>query len=180
MVSSASPISDAAPGEALSAGIAGVSAETARQCWAEESPHELVQPGAYEWWYFHAISPAGDGIVLSLFEGLPFHPKYLTQINRYAHRLGTAQKPWPGLEASRYPAAYLAVYESGRRGSQFLNLYPPDSSVGTAGDTSSAAEETLPMSEVSAVNASSGVLSLTTGSLATGSLTTGSLIIGGF
>jgi carotenoid 1,2-hydratase len=132
MVSSASRISDAAPGEALSAGIAGVSVEKARQCWAEESPHRLVQPGAYEWWYFHALSPTGDGMVLSLFEGLPFHPKYLTQINRYAHRLGTAQKPWPGLEASRYPAAYLAVYESGRRVSQFLNLYPPDSSVGTA------------------------------------------------
>jgi carotenoid 1,2-hydratase len=132
MAPSAARVSDAAPGDALSTGIAGVNPETAQQCWAEESRHHLTEPGAYEWWYFHALSPTGDGVLLSLFEGLPFHPKYLTQINRYTHRLGTAQKPWPGLEASRYPAAYLAVYQGGKRVSQFLNLYPPESSVGTA------------------------------------------------
>ena len=71
----------------------------------------------------------------------------------------------------------FAVFAEGQPA---YSLLGSDSSVGTAGDTSSAAEETLPMSEVSAGNASSGVLSLTTGSLATGSLTTGSLIIGGF
>lgn len=132
MPPSAFRTSDATPGEALSAGLAGVSPQTASQRWGEESRHHLSQPGAYEWWYFHALSPTGDGILLSLFEGLPFHPKYLTQINRYHHRLGAAQKPWPGLDASLYPAAYLAVYQKGKRVSQFLNLYPPESSTGTA------------------------------------------------
>lgn len=116
------------PGEALSAGFAGVSPELARECWAEESPHPLPEPGAYEWWYFHALSPQGDGLVFSLFEGLPFHPQYLTQINRYRQRIGSSQKPWPELQASRYPAAYFAAYEKGTRIAQFLNLYPPESS----------------------------------------------------
>ena len=113
----------------LSAGFAGVPAEIVRERWAEESRHALNQPGSYEWWYFHAISPAGDGMVLSLFEGLPFHPKYLTQINRYRQRLTPSQKPWDALQASKYPAAYMAVYRGGKRVGQFLNLYPPESSV---------------------------------------------------
>ncbi|HVT81900.1 MAG TPA: hypothetical protein VHM90_14735 [Phycisphaerae bacterium] len=120
-------ISSIKPGEEPSPGFVGASPEQVRERWSEESLHSLAEPGAYEWWYFHALSPAGDGILLSLFQGLPFHPKYLTQINRFQHRLG-GSKPWPGLEASRYPAAYLAVYEGGKRIAQFLNLYPPDSS----------------------------------------------------
>jgi carotenoid 1,2-hydratase len=126
--------SDAAPGEALSAGIAGVNPETARENWAEESRHALPEPGAYEWWYFHALSPTGDGLAFSLFEGLPFHPKYLTQVNRYIHRLRASRKPWPALQASRYPAAHLAVFQKGKRVAQFLNLYPPESSVGTTSE----------------------------------------------
>jgi carotenoid 1,2-hydratase len=122
------------PGENLSPGFAGASPEIARQRWGEDSVHPLAEPGAYEWWYFHALSPAGDGIMLSLFQGLPFHPNYLTQINRYHKRLGPSRKPWPGLKASRYPAAYLAVYQRGRRVSQFLNLYPPDSSTAAASE----------------------------------------------
>jgi hypothetical protein len=121
------------PGGSLSAGFAGVSPELARERWAEESPHSLREPGAYEWWYFHALSPQGDGLVLSLFEGLPFHPKYLTQINRYNQRL-VSSKPWPALQASRYPAAYLVAYENGTRVSQFLNLYPPESSIFSSTD----------------------------------------------
>src|SRR3954451_15402767 len=100
-------------GKGPSAGYAGASPVVAQQQWADEFRHRLTGPGAYEWWYFHAISPEGDGLILSLFEGLPFHPRYLTQINRYAQRVGPKafQKPWPGLQASRYPAAYMAVYE---------------------------------------------------------------------
>ncbi len=124
--------SDATPGAALSAGLAGANPDQAKERWGEDSRHRLAEPGAYEWWYFHALSPTGDGVLFSLFEGLPFHPKYLEQINRYTQRLGLRQKPWPGLEASRYPAAYLAVYQAGKRTSQFLNLYPPESSAGTA------------------------------------------------
>ena len=118
----------------LSAGFAGASAALAREQWADESRHLLTGPGAYEWWYFHAMSPAGDGLLLSLFEGLPFHPRYLTQINRYTQRMAPIQKPWPALQASRYPAAYMAVYRGGKRVAQFLNLYPADSTISTPGD----------------------------------------------
>src|SRR3954467_15171313 len=76
------------------AGIAGLDSLAAHRRWAEESRHALKTPGAYEWWYFHAISPAGDGVMFALFEGLPFHPRYLTQINRYQQRLAGSQKPW--------------------------------------------------------------------------------------
>lgn len=132
MTRSAFHSSDAAPGDALSPGLAGANPDLARQLWGEDSRHILSQPGAYEWWYFHALSPSGDGILFSLFEGLPFHPKYLEQINRYSSRLAGWQKPWPALQPSRYPAAYLAVYKTGKRVAQFLNLYPPDSSAGTS------------------------------------------------
>src|SRR3954470_521964 len=100
-------------GKGPSAGYAGASPVVAQEQWADESRHLLTGPGAYEWWYFHAVSPAGDGIVLTLFEGLPFHPKYLTQINRYNQRMAPIQKPWPALKASRYPAAYMALYQNG-------------------------------------------------------------------
>jgi hypothetical protein len=107
------------------AGMAGMDAQTASTRWAEESPHTLHTPGAYEWWYFRAIDARGNGILLALFEGLPFHPTYLAQIHRHAHK--TLGKPFeqirPGLKASQYPAAYFAVYEGGKRTAQFLNLY---------------------------------------------------------
>jgi carotenoid 1,2-hydratase len=123
-----------AEGGPLSAGIAGMDAAEAGASWAEESRHGVTAPGAYEWWYFQAISPEGDGIVLTLFEGLPFHPSYLSQINRYAARVGPfSGKPWPSLNPSRYPAAHVAVYEGGKRTAQFINLYPPDTVDSRAG-----------------------------------------------
>lgn len=121
----------------ISSGFAGAPPEVAQERWAEESRHRLTSPGAYEWWYFHAMSPSGDGVLITLFEGLPFHPRYLTQINRFSERLGGnvfQKKPWPSLDPARYPAAYAAVYRSGKRVCQFLNLYPPNSSAGEGGE----------------------------------------------
>ena len=121
----------------ISSGFAGAAPEQTAQQWAEESRHRLTAPGAYEWWYFHAMSPAGDGVLVTLFEGLPFHPRYLTQINRYAERLGGSilqKKPWASLDPTHYPAAYAAVYQGGKRVCQFLNLYPPRSSAGEGGN----------------------------------------------
>src|SRR6185312_17174985 len=42
-----------------SAGFVGATPDEARQNWAEESRHRLTGPGAYEWWYFQALSEAG-------------------------------------------------------------------------------------------------------------------------
>ena len=121
----------------LSAGFAGAAPEIAGEQWAEESHHRLTGPGAYQWWYFHAMSPSGDGVLITLFEGLPFHPRYLTQINRYSERLGGSvfqKKPWASLDPARYPAAYAAVYQSGKRVCQVLNLYPAKTTVGAGGN----------------------------------------------
>src|SRR4051794_33298653 len=120
------------PHAPVPAGLAGLDSKTAYQQWAEESRHSLKTPGAYEWWYFHAISPAGDGMLFALFEGLPFHPKYLTQLNRHAHRLVASpyDKVRPDLQAGHYPAAYMGVYQAGKRVAQFLNVYPPDTAIG--------------------------------------------------
>ncbi len=100
-------------------------AQTAQSHWAEESPHNLRTPGAYEWWYFRAIDARGNGILLALFEGLPFHPDYLAEVHRHARK--DRRKPFEqmraGVKASQYPAAYFAVYEGGKRTAQFLNLY---------------------------------------------------------
>ncbi len=108
------------------AGVAGMDAQTALERWGEESPHALRMPGAYEWWYFRAIDARGNGILLALFQGLPFHPNYLSAVHRHAHKTGG--KPFedirPGLKPSHYPAVYFAVYEGGKRSAQFLNLYP--------------------------------------------------------
>jgi carotenoid 1,2-hydratase len=108
------------------AGVAGMDAETALARWGEESPHALRTPGAYEWWYFRAIDARGNGVLLALFQGLPFHPTYLSAIHRHAHKTGgkTFEQIRPGLKASQYPAVYFAVYEGGKRTAQFLNMYP--------------------------------------------------------
>ena len=114
------------------AGMAGMDRETAALRWADDGRHVLKNSGAYEWWYFEAISPSGDGIVFALFEGLPFHPQYLARIHRHSHRPGATpfDRLGPELLAAYYPAAYIAVYQGGKRVAQSLNLFPPGSIVG--------------------------------------------------
>jgi len=117
-----------------SAGMAGIDPVIASEKWAEECRHVLKSPGAYEWWTFDAVNHAGDGIVCAFFDGLPFHPTYRTQENRYVHRMGKSpfDPLWPEAQASNYPAVYVAVYQGGQRIAQFLNQYPPGSAEGAA------------------------------------------------
>jgi carotenoid 1,2-hydratase len=109
-----------------SAGMAGLDSHTAQQRWADEAQHALKTPGAYEWWYFQAISPLGDGVIFAVFQGLPFRSPYL----------GTRRSSASGLEkrggvaGAPAPAAYMAVYQAGKKAAQFLNVYPPDSDAG--------------------------------------------------
>src|SRR5271170_2163529 len=108
-----------------SAGMAGLDMHTAQQRWSDESRHALKTPGAYEWWYFHAISPEGDGVIFAIFQGLPFRPPHI----RHGRRLSASglEKPTADMPGSPSPAAYLAVYQGGKKVAQFLNVYPPDS-----------------------------------------------------
>ena len=134
LFSSNSPPSEMGDPGGSRAGMAGMDRETAALRWAEECRHALKTPGAYEWWYFEAIDAAGDGIILTLFEGLPFHPNYLSRISRHAHRAGASpfDRMGPELLASHYPAAYIAVYQGGKRVAQSLNIFPPDSAEGNS------------------------------------------------
>ena len=109
-------------------GIAGIDPATASEKWQQEGRRHQRTPGAYEWWYFDAVSAAGNGVVVALFEGLPFHPFYLANVHRYQHRtMGTPFDAVPkDAQSAHYMAAYVAVFEHGRRTAQGLNLYPAD------------------------------------------------------
>jgi hypothetical protein len=125
------------PTSARPAGLAGLDAGTTQQLWGEEVRHLPKTPGGFEWWHFHSINAAGEGIQLTLFEGLPFHPYYVTNINRHSRRLipSVFDKLSPDLQGSHYPAAHFAVYQGGKRVAQFLNLYPPNSAAGAGGES---------------------------------------------
>ncbi len=115
-------------------GMAGLDPQIASERWSDDARHPQRTPGAYEWWWFEAMDAAGNGVVVGLFEGLPFHPHYLRstyhrQTNWQKKRLETA--PRPEVQASQYPAAFMGVYEGGQRVAQFMNVYPPGSFEGS-------------------------------------------------
>ena len=68
-----------------STGMAGIGRASLEQ-WAEDAYHGQRGPGAYEWWYFEAMDAAGNGVVLYLFEGLVFHPFYVSACARWHRR----------------------------------------------------------------------------------------------
>jgi len=115
-----------------STGMAGL--EVGAERWADDASHRQRSPGAYEWWHFEALDAAGNGAVITFFDGLPFHPTYLSQAGQSARRLrkspfgGAPEDALPG----HYPAAYFGLYEGGRRVAQFLNMYPPGTFEGGA------------------------------------------------
>ncbi len=78
--------------------------------------HDLRDSGAYEWWYFDALSEDGrTGVVLIWFAGLPFSPDYLTDHER-------RRSP----RAIDHVAMFAAVYRDGRQLCYALNRYSPD------------------------------------------------------
>ncbi len=90
-------------------------------------------PGATEWWCFHALTPAGDGIFVALFHGLPFDPHYMTQGLRHRSTSVLGDMP-PGLSAGHSPAGYFAVYQGGKKVAQFLNTYPAEAEANDSPD----------------------------------------------
>lgn len=109
---------------ASSMGLAGLT-PTHLTCWTDDAYHVQRTPGAYEWWNFEAIDQAGNGVVVTLFEGLPFHPYYQAAMARWnRHGRKAFITPPSDALASYYPAAYMGVYQGGARVAQFLNLYP--------------------------------------------------------
>ncbi len=78
--------------------------------------HDLRTSGAYEWWYFDALSDDGSiGFVFIFFAGLPFSPDYLTDHER-------GREP----QAQDHAAVFAAVYRHGRQIAYALNRYGSD------------------------------------------------------
>jgi carotenoid 1,2-hydratase len=76
--------------------------------------HDLRDSGAYEWWYFDALSDDGNtAFVFIFFAGLPFSPDYLTDHERSR-----------GAEALDHVALFAAVYRHGKQVAYALNRYP--------------------------------------------------------
>ena len=114
-------------GRAVDAAMPGLSLSPALELWEANRAHAQGNPGAYEWWRVEAINERGDGILLLLFNGMPFHPGYLARVSRAGRRAGAGKGDSEKVQASGYPAAYMAVYAGHRRVAEFLNAYPPGS-----------------------------------------------------
>lgn len=78
--------------------------------------HEKPQSGAYEWWYFDAVSQDGKfSLVIIFYEGIPFSPRY----NRL---LETVQK---NPLAEDFPAISISIYEDGKPIYYSISEYAP-------------------------------------------------------
>jgi carotenoid 1,2-hydratase len=80
---------------------------------------DLRAPGSQEWWYFDAISDDGrDALVVILFAGLPFDPKYGKAAIRHLNDPGSHPAPDPldhcGVAISWYRPDGASVRRKGR------------------------------------------------------------------
>ena len=62
-----------------------------------------ARPGGYAWWYFDAVTPAGDGLCCIVFLGSVFSPSYALRSARGERALPT-----------EHAAVNLALYRGGR------------------------------------------------------------------
>ncbi len=110
-------------------GIAGIGPGPQSIGWVDDAWRQQRTPGAYEWWYFDAIDPAGNGVAMTFYDGFSFHPNYLMHQSRYRRRLhrNRIDGLLPNAQAEAYPVAHVVVYQGGRAVTQFLNQYPPGS-----------------------------------------------------
>jgi hypothetical protein len=110
-----------------STGMAGLG-QRGVEWWADDGGHSIHTPGGYEWWNFESMDAAGNGVVVTLFDGLPFHPYYGVQVARWRRRHARAfTTPPPEVLPSHYPAVYIGIYQGGTRVAQAINVYPPGS-----------------------------------------------------
>ncbi|MEI8195822.1 MAG: hypothetical protein WCI73_07935 [Phycisphaerae bacterium] len=119
--------SPSSPSSDSSMGMAGLGARGVEK-WADDAHHAVHTPGGYEWWHFDGIDAAGNGVVVTLFEGLPFHPFYISNLIRWRRHIGGRfSNPPPEVLPMHYPAVYVGLYQGGRRVAQGINLYAPGS-----------------------------------------------------
>jgi carotenoid 1,2-hydratase len=78
---------------------------------SDDAWHELRSPGAYEWWYFDALSDDREyGLVAIWFCGMPFSPDYNSHLENH---LRAPQKVAPP-DPCDYSAFSFALYHRGR------------------------------------------------------------------
>ena len=93
-------LSASMPARDADAAMPGLSSAAVLQLWDANRPHAQPMPGAYEWWRMEAINAQGDGVVLLLFNGLPFHPDYLTHVHRSRRKLRKTARVPANVQAS--------------------------------------------------------------------------------
>ena len=117
------------------AGIAGMTAAGLAAKWEQDGWRQLRTPGAYECWHFDAMDAVGSGVSVDLYDGLPMHPRYVQELNRYYrskkhHQLSSVREQ--ALPAF-YPAAAISLFQGGRCLVRSFNWYPPGSFKGERG-----------------------------------------------
>ncbi|MSP60124.1 MAG: hypothetical protein EXR72_07240 [Myxococcales bacterium] len=70
-------------------------------------------PGGYAWWYFDALSKAGDGLVCIFFVGSVFSPSYAARIRRGRRTL-----------PDEHTGVNLALYRGGKQVAWVMSEYP--------------------------------------------------------
>ena len=84
--------------------------------------HQVRAAGGYEWWYFDADDARHDRrIVAALFQGFPFHPRYLRDYVRYRRFPTRVRPPLP----EQFSFAYVALHDGGGLRSQSLTRFAP-------------------------------------------------------
>ena len=71
-----------------------------------------MTPGGYVWWYFDALTPAGDGLACIFFVGAVFSPSYAARWRR-------GRNPLP----SEHAAVNLALYRGGKQVAWVMSEY---------------------------------------------------------
>ncbi|MEJ7615789.1 MAG: hypothetical protein WKF30_02175 [Pyrinomonadaceae bacterium] len=92
---------------------------------ADDVWHADPEAGAYEWWYFDAISDDGrDTLVIIFLAGFLFSPAYNRAVRRHL-RGGTARRAAP--RPADFPAISICHYRDGRPRLRVVAEYDPQS-----------------------------------------------------
>lgn len=87
--------------------------------------HRYKKAGAYEWWYFDAVSDDGrETLVVIFLDGFIFSPRYNRHVKKYlsgARSVHDGYAPKPG----DFPAVAVSLYRDGRLVWRAINEYEP-------------------------------------------------------
>ncbi len=89
--------------------------------------HALKQPGAYEWWYFDAVSDDGRETLIVIFlDGFIFSPRYNRAVKEYLHKSHRNSINNNASQPCNFPAVAISLYRDGRLAWRAINEYEPN------------------------------------------------------